>query len=149
MVFVHRTKNFLPPAPVTSWDNIGYLCTVLSSPGDEEGGSGAEARAPLQDKGGLGRGGQGGRDRVPVLGQKLRKGSGTNQQREGTQSLDPSPCPKKISDPFEVCPLLHTSSILKSIPDRRARNCWRISKKKESQPNKKYTPGQYIARSLI
>lgn len=56
---------------------------------------------------------------------------------------------RKISEPFEVCPLLRTSSILKSIPDRRARNCWRISKKKESQPNKKYTPGQYIARSLI
>lgn len=141
---MHRTKNFLPPAPVTSWDNTGYLCTALSLPGDEDGGSGAEARAPRQDMGGLGRVG--------------REGPGTWGCGKAREQISrekepevwiPLRAQRKISEPFEVCPRLRTSSILKSIPDRRARNCWRISKKKESQPNKKYTPGQYIARSLI
>lgn len=56
---------------------------------------------------------------------------------------------KKIPDPFEVCPLLRIASILKCIPDHWARKSWIISKKKESQPSKKYTPRQCIASSLI
>lgn len=95
MVFVHKTKNFLPPAPVTSWDNTGYLCTALSLPGDEDGGSGAEARAPLQDTGSLGLVGREGGTGCLGLGQRLWKGSGGNQQRGGTRSLDPAPCPKE------------------------------------------------------
>lgn len=78
-----------------------------------------------------------------------------NQLRKGTTILDVSPYlkkkakKKKIPDPFEVCPLLRIASILKCIPDHWARKSWIISKKKESQPSKKYTPRQCIASSLI